>query len=245
MHISFLPEKIFHIGNFAITNTLLMAWITMVILITVAFLIYKSKIRLAPTGLQNAAEILIEGALNVVFSVTGDKKQAEKFLPFIITIFIFILLSNWLGVLPGMGSVGFYEIENGEKTFIPFFRSAYSDLNMTLALALISVLAIQAIGIAAIGFRKYRKKFINFENPISFFVGILELISEFSKIISFSFRLFGNIFAGKILLVVIIFLIPFIAPLPFLFLELFVGFVQALVFSMLTLVFLKMAIMHY
>ncbi|MCK4525128.1 MAG: F0F1 ATP synthase subunit A, partial [Candidatus Andersenbacteria bacterium] len=119
---------------------------------------------------------------------------------------------------------------------------ANSDLNTTLALAIVSVLATQIFGIIALGVFKYGKKFINFSSPITFFVGILELVSEVAKMVSFSFRLFGNVFAGEVLLVVIMTLAPFIAPLPFFGLELFVGFVQALVFAMLTLVFLKMAV---
>jgi F-type H+-transporting ATPase subunit a len=126
---------------------------------------------------------------------------------------------------------------------VPLLRGANADLNTTLALAVIAVIAIQVLGVSAIGAIKYAKKFFNFSNPINAFVGFLELISEFSKLISFSFRLFGNIFAGEVLLMVIAFLVPYIAPLPFFFLELFVGIVQALVFMMLTLVFIKGATM--
>jgi F-type H+-transporting ATPase subunit a len=129
---------------------------------------------------------------------------------------------------------------------VPFLRSTSADLNVTLAIALISVFTIQFMGIAAIGVAKYAGKFFvsPFHKPyfIGTFVGVLELISELAKIISFSFRLFGNIFAGEVLLIVMLNLVPFLVPLPFLFLELFVGFVQALVFAMLTLVFLKMAV---
>ncbi|MFH0755651.1 MAG: F0F1 ATP synthase subunit A [bacterium] len=236
MHISLSPETIFHIGKFPVTNTLLTCWIVMIILITISFLISK-KIQIIPKGFQNIIEIIIENILKLVQGVTNNKKQTEKFFPLVATIFIFILSANWIGIFPGIGTIGFKE--NG--IFIPFFRSVNSDLNMTIALALISVLACQFFGIVACGFFKYVGKFINFKNPITFFVGILELISEVAKLISFSFRLFGNIFAGEVLLVVIAFLIPFVVPLPFMILELFVGFVQALVFAMLTLVFLKMA----
>ncbi|MFH1838450.1 MAG: F0F1 ATP synthase subunit A [Candidatus Kuenenbacteria bacterium] len=238
MHISLSPETIFYIGKFPITNTLLTSWITMLILIGITFLIFK-KIQLIPKGLQNIIEILIENILKLIQSITNDKKQTEKFFPLVATIFIFILLANWIGIFPGIGTIGFKENE----TFVPLFRSVNSDLNMTIALALVSVFACQFFGIIACGFLKYVGKFINFKNPITFFVGVLELISEIAKLISFSFRLFGNVFAGEVLLVVIAFLIPFIAPLPFMALELFVGFVQALVFAMLTLVFLKMATM--
>jgi len=236
MHISLSPETIFFVGKFPVTNTLLTCWIAMIILIIIAFLISK-KIQLLPKRFQNVIEILIESLLKLVQDITNNKKQTEKFFPLVATIFIFVLFSNWLGIFPGVGTIGFKE--NG--VFVPFFRSVYSDLNMTIALALISVFACQFFGIIACGFLKYAGKFINFKSPITFFVGILELISEIAKLISFSFRLFGNIFAGEVLLVVIAFLVPFIIPLPFMALELFVGFIQALVFAMLTLVFLKMA----
>jgi F-type H+-transporting ATPase subunit a len=160
------------------------------------------------------------------------------------TIFIFVILGNWLGILPGVGSIGINEVEEGHKVFIPILRSMNADVNMTLALAIISVIATQVFGIAALGVFKYAGKFLvnPFRDPIGAFVGILELISEIAKLVSFSFRLFGNIFAGEILLTVIAFLVPWFAPMPFLVLELFVGFVQALVFALLTLVFMKMAV---
>ena len=170
-------------------------------------------------------------------SVTGDRRQTKKFFPLVATIFVFVILSNWLEIVPGLGTIGLRE---GEK-LVPFIRSASADLNMTLALAVIAVFSIQIFGVISIGFVKHAKKYISLKGPIEFFVGILELISEVAKMISFSFRLFGNIFAGEVLLTVMLFLVPYLVPLPFLFLEIFVGFVQALVFSMLTLVFLKMA----
>ena len=172
----------------------------------------------------------------------GNKEQAKKFFPLVATIFLFILFNNWVGVLPGTGSVGFYEEHGGERSFVPLLRSANSDLNTTFALALISVVAIQWYGIRKLGFLQHISKFLVFtKGPIQFFVGILELIGEFAKVLSFSFRLFGNIFAGEVLLLIIMTLVPVIAPFPFIMLEFFVGFIQALVFAMLTLIFLKIA----
>ena len=130
--------------------------------------------------------------------------------------------------------------------FIPIFRGGNADLNTTLALAILTMTLVQFFGIFAIGLWKYAGKFINFkEGPIGFFVGILEIIGEFSRIISFSFRLFGNIFAGEVLLAVITWLLPYVGPIPFYGLEIFVGFIQALVFSLLTLVFVNMATMTH
>lgn len=237
MEISLSAEKIFQIGSYPITNSLLTAWLVMIFLILIAFVVRK-KIKDIPSGFANFIEWIIEGLFNLFDSVTCDRRLTRKFFPIVATIFIFVIVSNWTEILPGISSIG---LKHHEHIF-PFFRSPSSDLNFTLGLAVISVISVQIFGILGIGFIKYIKKYINFKGPINFFVGILELISEFAKLISFSLRLFGNIFAGEVLLLVIAFLIPLFAPIPFYFLEIFVGFVQALIFSMLTLVFLTMAV---
>lgn len=239
MEISIAAEQIAHIDGLPITNTLILAWLVMGILVLFAAL-STLKLKLVPGGLQGAAEVIVEKAYDFTKGVIGSDKHTEKIFPFITTFFIFILLSNWLGLFPGVGTIGMEG--NGEHHFLPFLRAPASDLNTTLAFAVISVIITNIFGIAAIGFFKHFGKFISFKSPIGFFVGILELIAEIAKILSFSFRLFGNIFAGEVLLVVVGSLVPYIAPLPFLGLEIFVGFIQALVFSMLTLVFIKVAI---
>ena len=160
-------------------------------------------------------------------NIAGGRKQAERFFPIVATIFILVLASNWAGIIPGVGSIGIHE---GEK-FIPLFRSANSDLNMTLALAIITVVLSHVYGFYLVGAKHHLGKFFNFKGPIDFFTGILEIIGEISKIISLSFRLFGNVFAGEVLLIIIGFLVPYIAPIPFLGLEIFVGFIQALIFA--------------
>lgn len=243
MHVSITPEIITNIFGIPITNTLITSLMATAALLIIAYFATK-KMKEVPSGLQNLFEAIMEALFNMVDSVTRDRKQTYQFFPLVTTIFIFIILSNWLGLVPGFGSIGFFETahDSGHATFIPLLRSTNSDLNTTMALAIISVMATQIFGIAALGILKYGKKFINFSSPITFFVGILELVSEVAKMVSFSFRLFGNVFAGEVLLVVIMTLVPFIAPLPFFALELFVGFVQALVFAMLTTVFLKMAV---
>ena len=149
-----------------------------------------------------------------------------------------------MGTFPCLGSVTILGMHEGHETALPLFRSMNADVNMTLAVAVISVVMTQVFGAAALGIAPYAGKFFvaPWRDPIGSFVGILELITECAKIISFTFRLFGNIFAGEVLLVVISYLLPYLVPLPFLGLEIFVGFIQALVFAMLTLVFLKMAV---
>lgn len=244
MEISIAAEKLFSLGSLPITNALLIGVLVSALIIFVVTRVTKSR-TLVPRGLQNIVEIVFEALLDLVESVTQDKKQARQFFPLIATIFLFVLLSNWAGLLPGLGTVGVYGEHNGHHTIIPFLRSTSADLNFTLALSLIAVFTVQFAGIAALGIVKYGKKFFisPFHKPygIGTAVGILELVSEIGKIISFTFRLFGNVFAGEVLLTVMLHLVPYFLPLPFMFLEVFVGFIQAVVFAMLTLVFLKMA----
>jgi len=242
--ISLVPETIMTIGGFPITNSFLMTIIVSSVIIIGSLIFYKKK-DAVPRGFQNFAESILEALLDLVDGVTGNRVQTRKFFPIVATIFIFVILSNWIGLLPGMGTIGFNQVHHGEEVFVSLIRSPSADLNTTAALAIIAVIAAQVMGITAIGIKKYAGKFFvsPFKKPyfIGMFVGVLEIISEFAKIISFSFRLFGNVFAGEVLLLVMLALIPLFVPLPFLFLEVFVGFIQALVFAMLTLVFFKMA----
>ena len=241
MHVSLAAEKLVDLKFIVITNTLLTSWVVMGVIILVAFLGTR-KVVLVPGKFQNFLELIVEGLFNLSNTVWEDTKKAKKYFSLLATFFIFILLSNWFGLLPGIGSIGFFENKEGVEQFVPILRSVNSDLNATLSWAIISVFLVQVFGIVGMGFFKYSKKFINPSNPVNFFVGILEIVSEFAKIISFSFRLFGNVFAGEVLLVIITALAPFVIPLPFYGLEIFVGFIQALVFTALTLVFIKMAI---
>lgn len=241
MEISLAAEKIAHIGSFPITNSMLTSWIATLLLIVLGLLAARN-LKEIPRGIQNFFEYVVELLMNMVNSVMDNKEQTRKYFPLLATIFLFIITNNWLGLLPGVGTIGLRENIHGKDVLVPLLRSGNADLNTTLALAIVAVIAIQIFGIIAIGVIKYGSKFINFKSPILFFVGILELISELSRLISFSFRLFGNVFAGEVLLAVIAMLMPFVGPLPFYGLELFVGFIQALVFTMLTLVFIKAAI---
>lgn len=237
MEISLAAEKIFHIGSFPVTNAMLMSWFASALLIILALLASRSMM-LIPKGIQNFFEMIVEFLFNMVNEVIGNREQSKKYFPLIATIFLFVITNNWLGLLPGVGTI---KILDGGK-MVPLLRSGNADLNTTLAIALVTMIAVQVFGVLAIGIFKYGKKFFNFKNPIYTMVGFLELLGEFSRMVSFTFRLFGNIFAGEVLLTIVAFLVPYIAPLPFFGLELFVGMIQALVFSMLALVFIKMAI---
>lgn len=251
-------EPLFHLGPLPVTNSLVMSWVVVLIVI-IASISLRLRLQRIPRGMQNVVERVIESALELGDSVTGDRHRTLKFFPIAFALFLFILLNNWLGLLPGIGSVGFYEGEGIVKTFVPFFRGGTADLNATVALALIAVIGSHLAGIWLVGFWKHFNKFINIEafvqipqkvwhdptivlvNPIKAFVGIIEIIGEAAKVASLSFRLFGNIFAGEVLLASIAALVAYIVPIPFMFLELIVGFIQALIFSVLTLVYMTIA----
>lgn len=235
-HISLSAEKLWTVAGLPITNALLTTWLVMGILVLVTILATRN-LRLIPGYGQSIVELIVGGLYDFFASVTG--KHIAKFFPLLASLFLFIIAANWVGLLPGVGTVGFF---HGEE-FTPLLRGATADLNTTLALAIVAVFAIQYFGFQTVGIH-YSRRFLNFKDPIYFVLGILEIISEVSKIVSFAFRLFGNIFAGEVLLTVMAFLMPFIVPLPFLMMELFVGFIQALVFSMLTAVFLNVAVSH-
>ena len=240
LSISIKAEQIFSIAGFPVTNTLALSAVVFVVLCVIAWML-KRRVAVIPAGMQNLAEMAIEGGLGIMDSVLQDRRQSEKYFPLVFTIFILVLFSNWFGLIPGVGSI----LITTAAGAVPLLRSPASDLNFTLALALISVTAINAFGIAATGVMGRAKVFFNFKGPIDFFVGILEIISEFGKIISLSFRLFGNVLAGEVLLAIMAFLVPYAAPVPFLMLELFVGFIQAFIFAMLTLVFTGIAIVEH
>lgn len=240
LNISISAEPIAHFFGLTITNSLFTGWIvTAILAICVLLFSRRLKEKGAPTRLQSFVEFVVESLYGVVESIAGTAK-AKTFLPLVGTLFIFILFSNWSGLLPGLAAIGIREELHGASVLIPFWRAPTADINTTLSLGLITMIMVQVYGYKYLGL-KYFKKFFDFSNPINFFVGILELVSDFSKIISFTFRLFGNIIAGEILLLVMGLIVPILGPTPFIALEIFVGFIQALVFMMLASVFINMA----
>lgn len=250
-----VAEPIFHLGSFPVTNAYINSCLAVLFFIIVGFFL-RNKTAMIPKGLQNFAEGTLEFILGYMDGVTHDRKKSMRFLPIIGALFLFILFSNWIGLLPGTGSIGRYLIHEGHLQLIPILRPANSDLNMTLAMAVFSIVLSHVLGIAAIGFFKYANKFIKIgdiihalkKGPIAIFValiefgvGLLEIISEIAKMISLSLRLFGNVFAGEVLLTVMAGLIAYFVPLPFMLLEILVGLIQATVFSMLVLVYFTIA----
>lgn len=239
LNISLAAEPIARLWGFPITNSMLGSLLAAGTLGILAKTLSK-RIHDVPGKLQNVAEVVVEFLLNLMDGVTHDRAKTKKFFPVVATIFLFIATMNWLSLVPFFGTIGLHEVEEGHSVFVPFFRAGTADLNMTMAIAMISVIAAQVFGVTYVGAKKHIRKYFN-PNPTFTFVGIIEFISEFTKVISFSFRLFGNVFAGEILLLVISTLVPLIAPLPFYFLEIFVGVIQAFVFALLSLVFFTIA----
>jgi len=238
--ISIKAESIFHVLGFSITNSLILSAVVFTLFIIIAILYTKDISASKKSGFFYIFNSLLQMVYGLFESILG--KNTKLFFPVLSAFFVWILFQNWAGLLPGVGSILVKVEEHGRILHIPLLRGNNADINGTLALALISVIMIQAFGIKFLGLGGYLSKFFNFSNPINFFVGFLDILSEFSKILSFTFRLFGNIFAGEVLMTIIAFLVPVLAPFPFLLLEVFVGIVQALVFSLLTTVFLNMAI---
>jgi F-type H+-transporting ATPase subunit a len=235
------PDVVTHVGSFPITSTLITSWLTVAVLIVIGYLL-RTQLALVPGKFQVVMEAIIGGGYDYVKDTLESEKLAQRYFPILATMFLFILAANWIGLLPGVTSIGYWGEAHGETRLIPFLYPVNTDLNVTIALALIAFFTIEVAGIIALGALKYGGKFINFRSPLAFVIGLVELIGELARVISFAFRLFGNIFAGKTLILVAIFFMPFVMPVPIMAFELFVGVIQALVFAMLTLLFIKLAV---
>lgn len=228
------------VGDFfgvPITATLITTWLTMAIVVGLV-IIGTRRLAMVPGKFQSVLELMVGGVYDYMADVLESKSVARKYFPVVMTIFVFVLALNWVGLLPGVTAFGTYH----DGHLIPWLYPAGTDLNITLAFALVAFVTIEMAGVLTLGLFKYGGKFINFHSPLGFVIGIIELISEIARLISFSFRLFGNIFAGKTLLVVIMFFVPYVVPVPILAFEVFVGFIQAFIFAVLTLFFIKLAV---
>jgi F-type H+-transporting ATPase subunit a len=260
------------IGDFRMTNTLLASFVGFLLLMIMAFSVRAAmrKGDQVPRGLAGAIEAVIEMLLNLTESTAG--KHAKKIFPWFATIVMFVLVANWMELIPGVDSIGWLEhsdhgypaiqllhnveaiVDTGHSVgkdgfmVVPWLRVPSTDLNFTVALALIAVVMTQVFGFQAHGLG-YLLKFFNVRNlfkkpffgAMDFLVGLLELISELAKVLSFSFRLFGNIFAGSVLLFLVGAMVPWFVQSMVLFFEFAIGLIQALVFGMLTMVFMTMA----
>ena len=256
--VTIFAEPVFNYRGFEITNSLLTSWLAVFVIIILC-LILRLKLKKIPGKIQHIFELVLDGALSLCDQVTNDRRISLKIFPFILSLFIFILINNWLGLLPLVGSVGFFAVEEGHSVFIPLFRAGTADINTTLALSIMVVLGSNIFGILIVGLWKTFNKYVNIKAlvsivtkvrkdpavlivaPINVFVGLLELIGEMAKIASLSFRLFGNVFAGEVLLASMSAIFLYVLPGPFLFLEVFIGLIQALIFSLLATVYFTIA----
>jgi F-type H+-transporting ATPase subunit a len=249
------PE-LFHIFGLPVTNTIIAGWITVVFLVVLSWAVTR-RMKLIPGRLQAAFEFMLGWIFDLCKSIAGEE-NGRKFFPVICTIFLFVLFNAWLSLIPGFGSIEL--IINGHEQEL--IRGANTDINTPMAIALISFVFVLYYGLRTLGMSFFRQYFnfgpvfrsiggvfkgkFNlmgiFSGAVDIFVGLLELLSMFIRIISFTFRLFGNMTAGEILLLIAAFLVPWVMAIPFYGLEMLVGFVQALIFAGLTLVFVTMAV---
>jgi F-type H+-transporting ATPase subunit a len=233
VHVELSAEKLGTFMGIPVTNTLVTSLVVSCGLMLVGYFVGRS-VKLVPGKVQLFFEEIFQYVENFIESTLEDSKLARKHFPLLMSIFLFIALCNLVEFLPGIGSITFA----GK----PLLRSVNTDLNSTLALTFIVVFVIEAAGVAALGAKHYAQKFFTLESPVKFFVGIVEFVGELARIISFSFRLFGNIFAGEVLIAVVSFFVPYVLPVPLMAFEMFVGIVQAAIFTLLTLFFIKLAV---
>lgn len=266
-HVALPSEAMFHIGDFKITNTLISSWITIILLCTFFFFATR-KMKEVPGRLQGFAEVVVDGIYNTIQGVSGEK-HVKTFFPLVTTIFLYVVTNALLALVPLWGTWGpIEEIHEGSHTatvIVPFLRAANTDINLTLSIALISFFFIEYLGFSKIGALNYIDSFFQFKELgkafgelfkgnfkafisgfafgfINIYVGILEVLSHLIRIISFTFRLFGNMTAGEILIGVMTFLVALIVPSIFYGFETLFGLLQALIFAGLTLVFGLMAV---
>lgn len=238
VHVALAAERLGTFMGIPVTNTLIMSFVVSLILIVFAVM-FGSRLRMLPGKFQTFFELLFTTVQDFVATTLENKVWTRRLLPLLLTLFLFIGFANVTEFTPGIGSIKF---TNDAGETVPLLRSVNTDLNVTLALTIIVVLLIEIAGIVALGFWRYAGKFFNFSSPINFIVGIIEFVSEMSRFISFSFRLFGNVFAGEVLIGVVAFFMPYFLPVPLMAFEMFVGIVQGAVFALLTLFFVKLAI---
>jgi F-type H+-transporting ATPase subunit a len=233
------PLALGHIGSWAVTNTVVTTVTISLLLVAFAFFAGRS-LKLRPQGFQVVLEALVSYPYQMVKDTLENDRVAERVFPVIMTIFLVVLAANWFGMLPFANEALGFHGEGHELSAL--WYSPSTDLNFTLALAVVAFFTIEVFGVATLGVVQYGRKFVSFKSPLAFAIGLIELVSEVARLISFSFRLFGNVFAGKVLILVIMFFVPYALPVPFLGFELFVGFIQAAIFALLTLFFTKIAI---
>ncbi|MCC7500307.1 F0F1 ATP synthase subunit A [Candidatus Nomurabacteria bacterium] len=240
LHIVLASERLFNLWGLPITSSLLTAWLVIAVLLIATWLI-RRNLSLIPGKIQAGVEMFFEYVLTMIEQNLGTRALALRYFPLIMTIFIFVFTANMFDFLPIYGTIGIVDHEH--HGLIPLFHAVNADLNSTLALAIISFLTIELSGILTLGVLKYGSKFVNFTGGlVGFLVGLVELIGNLARLVSLSFRLFGAIFAGHVLLLVVGMFVPYILPVPIMLFEMFIGLLQAAVFAILTMAFIKLAI---
>ncbi|MFH1827508.1 MAG: F0F1 ATP synthase subunit A [bacterium] len=245
IHISLKSETIFSWLGFPFTNSILLSILVMIGSL-ISFIYYFNLVKNNKKNFfYHLMNLLLRTVYNFFKSILNEK--TAHFFPLIGSFFFFILIHNEVGLFPGIGSFLIKVSEEGYNHFVPLLRGGTTDLNTTFALAFVTVIYAQYLGIKFLGIKEYLKKYFNFSSVMAFFTGIMETISEFSRIVSYSFRLYGNIFAGEVVIAIMAFLFPILLSFPFLLFEMFIGVIQALVFSMLSAVFYNLAMekAHY
>jgi len=235
MDFALTPKILTYIGGFPITNTF---WVTILltILLIIIFGIGTRKMKDVPKGLQLWLEIIVDGSKSFMKEAMNNDKATNRLHPFVLTILLIFLLGNLISFIPGLSSLTF----NGE----PIYRTATTDYNLIFVLALVFLIVAQAVNIMTGGIWSYIKRFINFKSPLDFILGFFEIIGEVAKLISLSFRFFGNAFAAEVLIAVLMFIFPYILPLPFMMILLLSSVVQPVVFSLLIVIYIQMSIVE-
>jgi F-type H+-transporting ATPase subunit a len=234
--IALKPDILFHLGAFPITNTFSLQ-VTLSILLCLILITLTMRLQPIPNKPQAALEILLELILQNIDNATGDRHKTKKLFPYIATLFFFILFCNLFTIIPGISALTLHT-NTGP---ISIFRAVTSDYSLVLLLTLISICLAQFAFIVYQGLGAYLKQWFDFSSPLNFILGLMNIIGELAKILSLSFRLFGNMFAGEILTVTILSLAAFVAPIPFIFLSILSCCIQAFVFSLLSTIYIGQA----
>lgn len=237
LDISLAPETIFNIGLLPVTNTLFWSFVVSMCIIAVTLFV-RFNLKIIPGVIQNIVGALLEQGMEFTKTIIESDHKARRVFPLVFTMFIFILAANLMAFIPGQSAI---TVLKKDGSVVPLFRVITSDYAFVLMMTMVSVIIIQFVAIFTHGPFGYLKKFLNFKSPMSFILGLMDIIGEIAKILSLSFRLFGNMFAGEVLSIVMLSLAPFFIPLPFAFLGLLTAVIQAFVFSLLTLIFISMA----
>lgn len=233
IHVSLKPEVIFNLGSLPVTNSMLSAYSVSIFLILLTVIV-RYKLKTVPGRLQLMMETILTSGYNFVQDTTHNTKLTKHIFPVFMTLILFFWTANLANFLPGLLA---FEV-NGTH----LYRPALADYGLVIGITLLMFIFAQYTVFKFVGVKIYLKKFLNFSSPINFFVGILELIGELARIISLSFRLFGNIFSEEVLMLVMLSIAPFVAPLPFALLGLLTATIQALLFPLLVLLFVNITI---